>query len=154
MKRNLSVLGAWLPVMLWSAIIALESSFGSAANTGGLVGGLAVWLLGWVDPERLDLFHYLLRKGGHFLGYGVLGYLCFRAFSQTLRRTPLLANGALAIVCASFVAVLDEWHQSFLPDRTGQFQDVALDAFGAVALVSLATIFIGRGRVKPASPVN
>ncbi len=127
----------------------MKSSFGSAANTGGFLEKLAFWLFGQVDPARFDLFHHILRKGGHFLGYGVLGYLCFRAFSRTLKSTPPMTNAALAILCATFVAALDELHQSFLPDRTGQFQDVALDAFGAVALVCLATIFVGRRRLKP-----
>ena len=102
------------------------------------------------------MFHYILRKGGHFLGYGILGYLCFRAFVHTLKSTSHITNAALAIVCASFVAALDEWHQSFLHDRTGQFQDVALDTLGAVALVSLATIFVSRRRIQtaPLAPIG
>lgn len=149
MKRYLSLLSAWLPVILWSAIIALQSMFGSGANTGTFLERLAVWLFGGVDPKTFDLIHFILRKGGHFLGYGVLGYLCFRAFSHTLKGASPLVNAGLAIVCAAAVAALDEWHQSFLPDRTGTFQDVALDAAGAVALVSLAAILVRRRRITP-----
>ena len=148
MKRDLSVFRDWLAVMLWSAIIALESTFGSAANTGGLLRELIVSLFGQVDPARFDLIHHILRKGGHFLGYGVLGYLWFRALFHTLKSAAPITSATLAVICASLIAALDEWHQSFMPDRTGQFQDVALDAMGAVALVSLAAIFAGGRRIN------
>jgi VanZ family protein len=148
-KRDLPLLRAWVPVVVWSAIIVLESMFGSAANTGGLLEKLAGWSFGQVDPARFDAFHHILRKAGHFIGYGVLGYLCFRAFLQTLRRMPPMTGAALAILCASFAAALDELHQSFTPGREGQFQDVALDASGAVALVCLATTLIVRRHMNP-----
>jgi VanZ family protein len=152
LKRSLLVLGPWLPVIIWSAIIALETTFGSAANTGRLLAKFAR-VFGQVDPQFFDLIHFILRKGGHFLGYGVLGYLCFSALLHTSKRATLIASAGFAIVYASFVAVLDEWHQSFLPDRMGQFQDVVLDAFGAVAIVSLALILRRiRRKPLPASP--
>jgi VanZ family protein len=150
LKRSLSLLGAWLPVIVWSAIIAGETMIGSAANTGGLLKTLAAWAFGRVDPALFDVLHLILRKAGHFLGYGVLGYLCFRALFHTLERASTVTIAALAVVYASSVAAFDEWHQSFLPDRAGQFQDVALDAFGAAALVFLATAFAGRQRMKAA----
>jgi VanZ family protein len=143
-KRDRSLLWAWLPAALWSAIIVLQSMNGSASNTGALLDKLAIRLFGEIDPATFEVFHHILRKAGHFLGYGLLGYFCFRALLQTLRNAPRWMNAALAALCASFGAALDEWHQSFLPDRGGQLQDVALDAFGAVAIVSLATIFAMR----------
>jgi VanZ family protein len=33
---------------------------------------------------------------------------------------------------AALVASLDEWHQSFLPSRTGTIRDVALDSVAAL----------------------
>jgi VanZ family protein len=39
------------------------------------------------------------------------------------------------------VATLDEWHQSFLPSRTGTFRDVILDSSaGFVAQIALFAI--------------
>jgi VanZ family protein len=39
------------------------------------------------------------------------------------------------------VATLDEWHQSFLPSRTGTFRDVVLDSSAAfVAQIALLAI--------------
>jgi VanZ family protein len=48
----------------------------------------------------------------------------------------------------ALVASLDEWHQTFIPSRTGSVRDVILDS--AAALVAQIAIFIlVRGRQTP-----
>jgi VanZ family protein len=145
-KREPFALGAWLPVVFWSAIIALESAEGSSANTGSILETLAVWLFGHVDPARFAAFHHILRKSGHFLGYGILGYLWFRAFMRTLPTSRRLTCAFLAIACTFLIASLDEWHQSFSPGRAGSFRDVVLDTVGSFVLVSLAMAATTRRR--------
>ncbi len=140
------MLRIWLPVVLWTMIIATESLFGSAANTGPLLKGALTWLFGAVDPVVFDRLHAALRKGGHFLGYGIFGYLWLRAFSATFPNGARLICGALAIACTFFIASLDEWHQSFSPSRTGHFGDVVLDTCGALLLVSMALVAVRRHR--------
>ena len=39
----------------------------------------------------------------------------------------------LAVLGTALVASLDEWHQSFLPSRTGRWQDVVLDTSAGIA---------------------
>ena len=146
LQRQESALRIWLPVVLWAGLLACESFFGSAANTAPLLENVVVWLLGPLDPASFDRLHAILRKGGHFLGYGIFGYLCFRAFSATFRKSARFLSAGLAIACAFLIASLDEWHQSFSPARTGQFGDVVLDTCGALLLVSIAAVAIGRYR--------
>lgn len=146
LHRPISIFIAWLPVFLWALVIAVESSIGSASNTGPLLRTLLVWLFGSVEPARLDLVHGLIRKAGHFFGYGVLGYLSFRALSATLPKARPKQWAGLAVCLTFLVASLDEWHQSFLPDRTGQFMDVVLDTSGALFLVGLALFAVLMGR--------
>ncbi len=79
---------------------------------------------------NFDLLHYLVRKTGHVLAYGLLGFLDFRAVrgggsGWTLRWS------VIAVVLAVIVASVDEWHQSFVPDRTGTPVDVLIDCAGA-----------------------
>jgi VanZ family protein len=140
------VLRIWLPVALWTMVIAMESFFGSAANTGPLLEGALTWLFGQVDPVIFDRLHAVLRKGGHFLGYGIFGYLCLRAFSATFPNGTRIIWAGLAIACTFLIASLDEWHQSFSPARTGHFGDVVLDTCGALLLVSMAMVAIRRHR--------
>ena len=61
-----------------------------------------------------------------------------------LDRSSPLTSAGVAIVCSFVIAALDEWHQSFLPDREGSVQDVALDTLGALVFVSLAMVLATR----------
>jgi len=98
-----------------------------------------VWehIFGHVTNARWDLLHHHIRKTGHFLGYGTMGLLWLRAWWMTLPRAAFLLNAALALVGTAAVASLDEFHQSFLPNRTGISSDVLLDCSGAAVLVLL-----------------
>ena len=142
-------LRTWLPAVLWTAIIALESGFGSGRNTAPVLQQIAFWLFGDMDPARFEFMHHAARKTGHFLGYGILGYLWFRAFTRVINSTQ--ASTGLAIACTFVIACLDEWHQSFLPDRSGQFSDVVLDTCGALLLVSFAMVLSVRRPMKNAA---
>jgi VanZ family protein len=135
-----SPLRTWLPVIIWTGIIAVESLFGSAANTRSFMWPFAKWMFGYVDPERLASFHHILRKAGHFFGYGIFGILWFRGFLRTYADMTPLVCAALAVASTFLVASLDEWHQSLSATRTGQFSDVLLDTSGTLVLVPLALI--------------
>jgi VanZ family protein len=142
--RTSSSLRTWLPVAFWLGVIALESMVGSSANTGSILERVAHWLFGNFSQSRFDLVHHIIRKTGHFLGYGILGYLWLRAFTRSLDHTSRLKCALLAIICTFVVASLDEWHQSFSPGRTATFRDVLLDTSGALVLISLAMLTFAR----------
>jgi VanZ family protein len=144
------VLSIWLPVALWTIVIAMESFFGSSGNTGPLLKGILTWLFGQAHPVIFDRLHFVLRKGGHFLGYGIYGYLWLRALSATFPNGRRIIWAGLAIACTFLIASLDEWHQSFSPARTGHFGDVLLDTCGALLLVSIAMVAIRR-RTQPSA---
>jgi VanZ family protein len=38
------------------------------------------------------------------------------------------------VLMTALVASLDEWHQSFIPTRTGRWQDVVLDTCAGIAV--------------------
>lgn len=84
------------------------------------------------------MLHHLLRKAGHFAGYGILSLALYRGFRLTLFNifgfNGKRISHTLAIAATFLVAGADEIHQAFLPNRTGCFRDVLLDTAGAVAL--------------------
>lgn len=137
----------WLPVAIWLGILIVESTdLMSSEHTGGLLRAVLSKVFHHLDAARLELINHGLRKTGHFLGYGVLCLLFFRAlrdtFGGTLRRWTLLAIGLTFAV-----ASLDEIHQRFLPSRTGRWQDVLIDTGGAACLQILVLIALRwRGR--------
>ena len=143
-QRNL--LKAWIAAILWLIVIAIESSaLLSAHNTSRILYPLLHFLFG-VDRERFELWHFYIRKSGHVVGYGTLSILLFRAWRATL---PSLNNvnwtfrwANIAILGTALVASLDEWHQTFIPSRTGTVRDVFLDTCAGIAAQVLVLLWI------------
>jgi VanZ family protein len=108
----------------------------SAMNTSRVVRPMLLWLFPDISEEKIQLAHLLFRKAAHFAEYAVLGFLAARAFAMSsrelLRRNWFLA-GMLLII---FQALLDEYHQSFVPSRTASGYDSLIDiAGGLIALI-------------------
>jgi len=132
----------WLPSAIWLAVIATESTnLGSADHTSRILYPIFHFLFK-MDPERFAVWHAVLRKTGHFVGYFTLSVLLFRSWRATFPRLSTrwcLQWGTLAFLCTVLVAILDEWHQTFLPSRTGTIRDVILDS--SAALIAQITLF-------------
>jgi VanZ family protein len=134
------LISTWLPVAIGLCVIACESTGQfSADNTSRYLRPIFTFLFGvWTDAHW-QVFHHALRKSGHFLGYGTLGLLWFRAWLRTFTaRTEWTLTGwrlrsaVLGLIGTFLTASADEFHQTFLPGRTGQFSDVLLDTCGAL----------------------
>jgi VanZ family protein len=131
------VLKAWIAAVLWLILIAIESSaLLSAHNTSRFLFPLLHFIFG-MDWDHFEVWHFFIRKTGHVVGYAILSTLLFRAWRATL---PAMADvrwaprwATIAVLGTALVASLDEWHQSFLPSRTGRWQDVALDTCAGIA---------------------
>jgi VanZ family protein len=152
---NKPVRRAWIPALLWLAVIAFESTpLMSAENTGHLLLAIARFFNPHITFAQLLLLNEVGRKIGHCIGYGILSLLMLRAWWATLTLprsatrlpswmamvTSWSARAAvLALLSAAAVAGLDEWHQTFVPGRTGTIRDVALDTTAA-AVVQLLVI--------------
>lgn len=148
------ILFVWLPVLLMLLVIVRESteSFG-ATNTSALLRPVYEAIFGHVSETSWEHAHHVIRKTGHFLGYGLLGLTYLRAFLYTwLWSFRRHAAGVwrrwslqMALFCTALVAGLDELHQSYLANRTGVVSDVLLDTAGAAVLTSLcATAWLRR----------
>ncbi|MCL6558611.1 MAG: VanZ family protein [Firmicutes bacterium] len=88
------------------------------------------------DPA--DFVQFWLRKGAHVVIYGALGMALAAALGSAgpgVRRCRVLAGVILVLV-----AVLDEWHQTFVPGRTGRMADVLVDLAGYVFFIFLARL--------------
>ena len=124
-------------------VIALESTtlFG-AEHTSGPLRWVWEHIFGQVTNERWEFLHHIIRKTGHFIGYGTMGLLWLRAWWMSLPRAGFLLDATLALLGTAMVASADEFHQSFLPNRTGVPSDVLLDCCGAIVLQLLAYLFM------------
>jgi VanZ family protein len=140
---------AWWPVVVGVCIIALESTkaFG-ADHTSGPLRFLYQAIFGPVSNAHWGMIHMLLRKSGHFIGYGLLGLTWLRAWWMTLPRSMFAVDTVLALLGTAMTASADEFHQTFLPNRTGTPRDVLLDCGGALAMQVLVYVFMRTFRPK------
>lgn len=120
----LRFLKAWLPVILWAALIlSFANDEFSDANTRG-------WL-DWMLDDPPKIVNTIARKAGHIIGYAILGLLAWRA-----RRSLFVA-----LFIAFAVAIADESMQAMTLAREGSPFDVILDTCGALlALLCLPAV--------------
>lgn len=88
--------------------------------------------------EKVDesLLHYLVRKTAHVTLYFVLCLVVMNAlYFGGFRGKGLFTRAFLICV---FYASLDEIHQKFISNRTGQLKDVYIDSIGIILAIALA----------------
>jgi VanZ family protein len=118
-------LRAWLPVVIWAAIIfVLSTSYFGAQFTGEWIEPVLRWFFPAASAHSIEVMHYAIRKLAHFTEYGILFLLLIRG--------PMRGHTLLALAACAAYAMLDEGHQIFVPDRTPSLYDVALDCSGAL----------------------
>ena len=152
----------WVPALFAIIVICCESQKALGGDHTSLwLAELLVWTGHHATAGGVEVLNHVLRKSGHFAGYGLLG-LCFaRGWMSILRKrisatwTRLrLRAGACGVASAFVVASCDEFHQSFLPNRTATFTDVLLDTCGAitVGLIAFGILSFRRNRlIQPAA---
>jgi VanZ family protein len=81
------------------------------------------------------LLQELYEKGGHALAYAVLAWLYLRALQQ-IRAVMILrlVSAGLAVL----YALSDEYHQTFVPGRSGDPLDVMMDVVGICGAMLLS----------------
>lgn len=110
----------WSPVFLWAGLIFYLSSIPSL-NTGW-----GVW-------------DFILRKIAHISEYFILTLFLFRAFKGTFKLSYKLLIVWSSVL--SFLYVLsDEYHQTFVPTRSGNLEDVLIDTLGIIAFYILLNV--------------
>jgi len=136
-------------VTVWVGLIAVESTeYLSAQNTSSILYSLLTRVFGGINLYDFLVWHHYMRKTGHVMGYGILSLLLLRAWRDTLAYTSAWAwrTALLAWLGTVFVASMDEWHQSFLPSRTGTVWDVVLDSIAGLVFLLFAYFWSRRSR--------
>jgi VanZ family protein len=131
---------AWryVPLLLWMVLIFIFSTGGmSASNTSRIIRPLLLWLFPDITEERLLLAHFIVRKVAHFTEYAVLAVLAARAFSTSTRKTLHRGWFPASLALVVLYALSDEFHQRFVPSRTGSVYDSLIDMSGGLTALLL-----------------
>lgn len=141
----------FLPSAIWYGLIwnmsAQPATLSSSTSSSTI--GILLTLLGTdflqmqteVQTAAVELLSFYVRKGAHMFLFFVLSLFLWYGFSS------LIKNCTRRTFCTAFfctvLASLDEYHQTFIPGRSGEVRDVLVDLTGAVIallLFSLPTI--------------
>jgi len=119
-KRLKKTIQFWVPVFLWAAAIFCLSSISA------------------------EYFPQVPAQQVHFVEYAVFGWLLIRAFKHSRPGTGDVALVAVSVILITAFALFDEWPQSFVPGRVGDFSDVALDTIYS----GIGMFFYLTGRIR------
>jgi hypothetical protein len=150
-NRRRVLLSAWIPAAICVLLVAVSSSDTfSSDNTSYFLRPLAQHMMGRFSDTTWAKLLYDIRKAGHFFAYGFVSLVFFRAWRMTFRLsrsysavTASLRAAAVALLSTLILCSVDEFHQSFLPKRTGSPFDVLLDMCGAITCHLIVFTFMG-----------
>jgi VanZ family protein len=132
----------WGPVLLWMTFIFwMSTGTFSSENTSRIIEPILHFLMPSLSPEKLAMMHAAIRKLGHVTEYFILGILLFRAFrggSKELRNMRWAFSSLLVVV---LYAASDEFHQSFVPERTASLVDVGIDTLGGIIAQGVSVLW-------------
>ena len=119
--RNIPRLLTVLALLTWMGIILFVSSRSSLPEDFAAVS----WLQQYQDEV------------GHLGEYAILGLLTYVFLRSSMARRQAVLVG---LAFCMFFALGDEAFQSFVPNRTAEVKDIALDALGATGAVTAAAL--------------
>ena len=109
-------------IIIWLLVIFLFSNQDGSTSTS-LTNGILEKYLFFVDS---DIFFMIIRKMAHITEYFILGILVLNFINEFKIDKKIIVSILICFILASF----DEFHQLFIPDRTGRLLDVFIDMIG------------------------
>jgi VanZ family protein len=140
---------SWIPAVIIMAVIFYFSSK-PAESSGESSKSIANRLLNTYEKisdkrldeeirdERLESIDFIIRKAAHVTEYALLSAAI--AFPLSVRKFRGIRLLFLTMLTAVLYAASDEFHQIFVPGRSGELRDVAIDGIGALIGVVLFLI--------------
>ena len=100
------------------------------------------------DPPRLFYFTHS-DKVEHIMKFFLLTLLTLRGFYHIFKnKFPSYIYIVITCFFCLLFGVSDEWHQSFVPHRIPDAQDLASDALGVLAAGLIVSIFLFKQKRK------
>lgn len=142
----------WIITVAWMILIYRLSAENAELSTER--SSFYLELIRKIDSKTI-LTEYALRKITHISEFGILALLSFLAMRFTNKISPKTAYSesrvkiiksdnemyiVLSLWLSLFYAVLDEYHQLFVPGRSGSIYDVAFDAIGIITVLLIIRI--------------
>ena len=131
-------------VLLWMVLI-FSFSAQNAHQSGSMSNGFIVKFAELLIPGNLteieqqiviSHFSFIVRKTAHFTVYLILGILVLSFLKEFSIKHIVIA----AVIICCLYSISDEYHQTFVPGRSGEVRDVCIDTSGAFIGISLGEL--------------
>ncbi len=137
----------WLPAVIWMTLI-----FSMSQQKGEGSGRLSRLIVETLANHGINLKAIFgesaiifIRKTAHVTEYFILFQFIFLGLGKGF---PWPKRGYFALFLTFLFAASDEFHQIFIPGRTGLVQDVLIDTFGALLGLGVSWVFWNWGNKR------
>ena len=113
-----------LLIILWLFVIFIFSNQDGTTSTA-LTNDVLEKYLFFIDS---DVFFIIIRKIAHITEYLILGILVFGFVNEFKIDRKIIISLLICLIFSS----LDEFHQLFIPGRTGKILDAFIDMIGVL----------------------
>lgn len=150
--------------LLWCVVIfcfSAQDATQSNAVSNGVLHKIAEICTAWIPADAMDLessthtsMAFFIRKIAHFTLYFILGLLsCATMMTYCQKKNRSLSAGWFcAWAFCIFYATTDEFHQLFVPGRTGRLLDIGIDSCGALLGSLILLFFVYRAAQRCQKP--
>ena len=132
----------WMGVIFYMSNQPASISSIHSGNTINIISKLPI--IGNIMDylTSINIGEFIVRKCAHMFSYCILAVLLFMSvYEDNIKKAIIIAFlGTFLYACS------DEFHQLFIPGRSGQFKDVLIDTSGA--LIMLMIIFLWQRKKK------
>ena len=135
--KNKRLVLAWTLLILWMLFIFIMSSFNGVMSSNQS-GSIAVLIYNLFDISDTEKVSFIVRKCAHVSEFFILGILVINLVSKYNVKHIYLISFIICVLYASS----DEFHQLFVPGRSGQVTDIFIDMIGVV--LGLLLVFLIR----------
>lgn len=141
-RKNKIILYSFTTIVIMTVIFLFSAQ--NADDSSRFSEGFISTLLGRLFETMLPQFgldyKFVIRKYAHVFEYFCLGVSMYMLLHEIQPKNYLFPAIGTETLCFLY-ACTDEWHQTFVPGRSGRFVDTFVDAIGistAVILMSVA----------------
>ncbi|MCR1961515.1 VanZ family protein [Thomasclavelia cocleata] len=132
----------FIPAIIWMIFIFIMShtNGNESSNQSNFIVKIVLEFIN-INHETLS---FMIRKIAHMSEYAILLLFIYYGLYKTITYKYQLL---ISLLITFIYACSDEFHQLFIPGRSGQFMDVLIDTSGA--LIMLLIIYLWQKRKKP-----
>lgn len=149
MKKTIKIIFMLILAVFWMVCIFKLSDMNSQKSNGKSSDIIAMFIEDTLEitneygitnshptesklAKASNLINAPLRKVMHASVYFVLAFFLMLLLNILFNHDYYILSLIIAFILCSGFAITDEFHQTFVAGRTGQFKDVIIDSMGAI----------------------